>query len=79
MSFSDELFDAPQDARRVRLLDRILREMSEDRRESLLQALATPHISSAHIAAVLRRNGHNIGETAVRAYRREVLATPRET
>jgi hypothetical protein len=52
------------------VLTAILREMSEDDRNDLLEALANPRLSSGAIFRVLSARGYKIGITSIKAYRR---------
>jgi hypothetical protein len=56
------------------VLTTILREMSEDDRNDLLEALGDPTLSSGAILRVLSARGYKIGITSIKAYRRGEIA-----
>lgn len=60
----------PSGGIREPILTAILREMSEDDRNDLLEALADPTLSSGAIMRVLTARGYKIGITSIKAYRR---------
>lgn len=60
----------PHGGMREPVLTTILREMSEDDRNDLLDALADLTLSAGAIMRVLTARGYKIGITSIKAYRR---------
>lgn len=60
----------PNGGSREPVLTTILRDMSDEDRADLLDALADPTISSGAIHRVLASRGHKLGITSIKAYRR---------
>ena len=70
LSLLDELADEP---RQMRLVDRILQDMTPEDRDDLLKALAMPHVSSRKIARLLTQRGHRVSPSSIQDYRNEII------
>lgn len=57
----------------MRLVDRILQDMTPEDRDDLLRALAMPHIGSRKIARLLTQRGYQVSASSIQDYRNEII------
>jgi len=58
---------------RIRELDKIIARLDERDRAALETSLANPSVPGSAIGAALRSEGHQISDSAIYSYRREVM------